>query len=255
MSYSSSPSFLALPAEVRLAIYEHLMKCTGVITIWKDYDIAKEVDKTTISLLHVNRSIRQEVQETFYTRQTFQFRSFAAIDNFLLKIGKHHASLIKSIEIGAWMTREREVGRKRNRFQRGMVNVLQWLAGVERLRILDASNGFREPSNQMYVPGHNTVAMLRASPRLARGKIYIVGLRELHFVPPGTARPVDTSGWYIVEEVQVPSALQGSSRLSRSHFGPSSPSDMDISVANSPMDTSSSSGSSMNISPSPTPSP
>lgn len=56
------PSLLTISTETRLMIYDHLIKCTGTVTIFPQYDLAHHVDKQTIRLLHINRQIRLEVQ-------------------------------------------------------------------------------------------------------------------------------------------------------------------------------------------------
>ena len=92
---------MSLPAEVRLVILRYLMQPRGVIKINASLEFSegREVDKNSIALLGVNRTIRAEIQADFYSNQTFRFSSIGAIEKFLLKIGKRNASLIRSIEL------------------------------------------------------------------------------------------------------------------------------------------------------------
>lgn len=127
------PTLLGVPSEVRFMIYKYLTEFTGVITIFSRYDIASEVDRQTIDLLHVCSVIRREVQDAFYKNQTFGFRSYQAIRIFCKSVSPYHLSIIRNIELGTQLSR-----RRIDFFKLEVCDILQrHLTGVERLTIHD----------------------------------------------------------------------------------------------------------------------
>ena len=201
-------------------IYDYIVKGTGTITIFSEYEFSRQVDKTTVHLLHVNRLIRYEVQEFFYKSQTFDFRSAQAVNKFLKKIGPWHASLIRNVQLGPWLC-----GRKIENFVGEIMPVFQsGLTGVDRLSISSPpitiiSLGARRkaryqrtevPSTFLLLhyevkdmvhhtklqPGLKTYAILCASQQLASGKIYLKQQsidpeNELLFVPRDVEYPAE----------------------------------------------------------------
>jgi len=229
------PSFQTLSPEIRCMIYSYIVKGTGKISVFSQHNISKEVDATTVHLLHVNRLIRCEVQEFFYKSQTFEFRSASAVNKFLETIGPWHASLIRNVQLGPWLCARKIknfVGDITPAFQNG-------LTGVERLSIpypldphisfrvvgrmrarssevpnaflrqkLDAAHGSFTSRLQ---PGLKTYAILCASQQLASGKIYlklqsIKPTEELLFVPSSVEYPAevteDNPQWAKYEEIK-----------------------------------------------------
>ncbi|KAK5081314.1 hypothetical protein LTR05_008108 [Lithohypha guttulata] len=165
-------TLLTLAREIRFMIYENLINCTDVIGIYSQYDVAKEVDEQTIALLHVCRLMRIEVQEFFYKHQAFSFRSPIAMNKFLDKIGPYHASILSDVQIGPNMSRRRP-----DKFAVEFVDVSH-----ARLRA-----------------DEKVLAILCASEKLAKGKIYLMDsgsayYTELCFVPKDVTYPskVDT---------------------------------------------------------------
>lgn len=169
-------TLLSLPHEVRFCIYDSIVQCTGVVKIYSQYDIAKEVNKDTVQLMHVCQTIRLEVQEHFYKHQTFRFASTQAVGKFLDKIGAYHTSIIANVHIGPHLSR-----RVLENFVTETVEVLQnRLTGVERLVIEEPYHGFAINDIELTKPGEGrgiriagpkTHAILSACPRLARGNM------------------------------------------------------------------------------------
>ena len=216
------PSLETLSTEIRFMIYDYIVKGTGTIVIFSEYEFARQVDKTTVHLLHVNRLIRYEVQEFFYKSQTFDFRSAPAINKFLKKIGPWHASLIRNVQLGPWLC-----GRKIENFVGDITPAFQsGLTGVERLSISNPpitpisfragrkARGQRSdvpctflqcqyevkdkiPHTRLQ-PALKTYAILCASQQLASGKIYlkqqvIDPMDELLFVPRDVEYPAEVT--------------------------------------------------------------
>lgn len=159
-------SLIGIPAETRFQIYDYLVKIKGTLTLFARYEITKEVDTQTVKLMHVNRLLRSEVQDFFYKNQNFQFRSTPAINNFLERIGRYHASIIKNIEMTEFMS-QRLSGEQ-------MTNLLQWLPGLERLTLINPRTGYLYVDEQhTYQTGEKTDILLCASEKLAAGRIFV----------------------------------------------------------------------------------
>ncbi|KAK5102031.1 hypothetical protein LTS08_004491 [Lithohypha guttulata] len=188
-------TLLTLAREIRFMIYENLINCTGVIGIYSQYDVAKEVDEQTIALLHVCRLMRIEVQEFFYKHQAFSFRSPIAMNKFLDKIGPYHASILSDVQIGPNMSRRRP-----DKFAVEFVDVLHArMQNVQQLTITEPWYGFYEPTLTGLRADEKVLAILCASEKLAKGKIYLMDsgsayYTELCFVPKDVTYPskVDT---------------------------------------------------------------
>jgi len=177
-------SLTGIPAETRFQIYDYLVKIKGTLTVFAQYELTKEVDVQTVKLMHVNRLLRSEVQDFFYENQNFQFRSTPAIDNFLERIGRYHASIIKNVEMTEYMSR-RLSGEQ-------MTNILQWLTGLERLTLINPRTDYLYVDEQhAYQTGEKTDILLCASKKLAAGRIFVnrpapceySNLLKLLFVP------------------------------------------------------------------------
>lgn len=173
-SSSIMATFLSMPREIRFLIYDHLIKCTGVLEIFAQYDIAKKVDQDTISLMHACRTTRTEVQDHFYKHQAFRFASSQAFDKFLSQIGPYHTSLITNVHIGPNLSRKvldnlviETIAVLRNRItslERLTIERPQY--GYIRSTYPDGLNG-----SEVLRPGPKTQAILSACPQLARGNI------------------------------------------------------------------------------------
>lgn len=138
MEFQSPPSrasILTLPIETRFMIYDYILKFTGSLVVFSQYELVKNVDKQTTHLLHVNRLIRAEVQEYFYKQQQFQFRSVPAIKKFLDKIGPYYTSIIKKVQIGSWLAQRRE-------FDNEIRPLLRRLTSLDQLAIVAPAPGF-----------------------------------------------------------------------------------------------------------------
>lgn len=187
------PSLLTIPTETRLMIYDHLIKCTGTVTIFPQYDLAHHVDKQTIRLLHINRQIRLEVQEFFYQNQRFEFRSSQALRKFIQTIGPYNASIVRHVGFGSHMCRKAI-----DLFTVEVANALRdFLKSAERLILTDPSHGFFEKLSYTTAdvkPGVKLLALAAASPKLAAVQVYLqrkgfYGGTEIHFVPKEVQGP------------------------------------------------------------------
>lgn len=127
-----SASFLDLPAEVRLMIYDSIVVCTGTVTIYARYAIGRNVSRETLSLLHINQLIRSEVEDFFYMNQEFTFRSIPAIANFIDGLGPRRAALVRHIKFDTWLCQRFAL-----QFDEKMRDMLRQLRGVERVAIED----------------------------------------------------------------------------------------------------------------------
>lgn len=189
------PSFQALPVEIRFMVYKNLVQDLGAINVFANHKIEKEMDKTVAALTKVNNRIKAEVEDCFYKNQTFQFRSIKGMDAFMYKIRRHHASLIKSIEIGPHLSRQTQ-------FTREMVKWLACLPSLERLTILDANGPLwtiLRPKDGGYpyrTASHSTCRLLCASKRLASGKLYAdFASLNVWFLPQGAKVPEARKDW------------------------------------------------------------
>ncbi|KAK5942860.1 hypothetical protein PMZ80_005426 [Knufia obscura] len=246
-------SLMSLSTEIRFMIYDYIVKCTGVVEIYSQHDIAKEVDTQTVHMLHVNRRMRCEVQEFFYKSQTFEFKSAPAVNKFVKKIGPYHASIIKNVQLGEWLCRrkiENFVGDITPAFQDG-------LTGVECLTISQPSTSFsnRRPDTQQVTaavrptfleysygksgrtddirrsPGLKSFAVLCASHTLACGKLYIrshyqshTNYEQLLFVREGITYPakteIDNPAWAKYEEQKRDNLEEGDFYGPRADYNP-----------------------------------
>lgn len=192
-------ALLNLPAEIRLLIYDFLVDFTGVVVVYAQHQLSKEINKDSIALLHVCQLMREEMQALFYRSQTFRFCSVPAIDNFLERIGRVFASEIRNIQITPWLGIRQD-------FLSSVPSIFRWLTGVERLTILHADKRFVAITSatitaSAHPPGppfiaqrwmrkadicQNTLTILKASERLASGKVYYLHdyyQPELQLVP------------------------------------------------------------------------
>lgn len=161
---------LEVPAEVRLNIYRFLIDIKGTLTVYAGYEIAKEVDTQTVKLMHVNRLIRGEVQEFFYKNQRFEFRSTSAIDNFLERIGRQNASLIRQVQFADWMCARLK--------PEHIVNLLGWLTGVDHLVLMGMTHSrnryvIYKSAEDKYTVSNNALTIMCSSAKLAKGKVWI----------------------------------------------------------------------------------
>lgn len=240
-----SPSpLLDLPAEIRLLIYDHMVDFTGVVVIYARHELSKEINKDSVALLHVCQLMREEVQALFYRNQTFRFCSIPAIDAFIKKIGQTFASDIRNIQITPWLGIRKD-------FISELPRIFQSLDGVERLTILNADHRYKEVTyqgvkNKTYVdpdpmfggtytsnfPVYSvvvidrTLEILKASERLAAGKIYYFAdmvQPEIQFVPSDVnftnAQPIGTHffshyGAEDIVEVEMPDMTVEQAELS-----------------------------------------
>lgn len=167
-------SLLSIPREMRFLIYGSVVRCTGVLQIYAQYDIADQVNQDTIALMHVCDNIRTEVQDYFYKNQAFRFASSQAIGKFLDKIGPYHTSLITNVHIGPHLSR-----RLLGNFVTETLDVLrERITGLERLTIEKPQYDYivhispnRNGAPAVLRPGPKTKAILSACPRLAKGNI------------------------------------------------------------------------------------
>lgn len=224
VAFDERPSLMTLSTEIRFMIYDYIVKGTGTVSVFSQHDIAREVDKSTVHLLHVNRLIRIEVQEFFYKSQTFEFRSAPALNKFVKKIGPYHASIIKKVRLGDWLCR-----RKLANFINDLTPAFRdSLKGVEHLTIPNPTEHFQVYSSSpdgkvcfdlnkphfverfckphWLSPGLKTHAILCISEKLASGRLYLKkrGYEScLLFVPKDVKYPQaveeDNPLWFVVE--------------------------------------------------------
>lgn len=128
-------SFLCLPAEIRIMIYDLLIESTGTVTNFAQYAIGRNVSKQTLCLLHLNQLIRSEVQDFFYANQEFSFRSPSAVENFVRHVGARRVALIKKITIDQWLS-----ARFYAQFNRDFMDVLRTFSGLEEVAFEEAKN-------------------------------------------------------------------------------------------------------------------
>ena len=176
-------------------IYEHLVDFTGIVIVFAEHCLTREVNKAGLNLLHLNRTIREEISGYFYTQQVFQFRSIEATDRFLKGIGPHYASCIKNVQVGEQLSR-------RSAFEEKLPSLVESFSGIHRVSILHATKDWvrleRHRSHtgglaqwnmrvwDVVVVGPRAKKLLRAAPDLTQGKLYYLhdgDLPELHFVP------------------------------------------------------------------------
>lgn len=202
------PTLLTLAREIRFIIYENLVNCSGVIGIYSQYEEANEVDEQTIALLHVCRLVRIEVQEFFHKHQAFSFRSPIAMNKFLDKIGPYHASILSNIQIGPNISRRRP-----HKFAVEFVDVLHSrMQNVQQLTITEPWYGFYEPTLTGLRADEKIFAILCASEKLAKGKIYLMDSGSAYytepcFVPKDVTYPPKVDTLVRREEVEQPSGL------------------------------------------------
>ncbi|KAJ9655829.1 hypothetical protein H2198_005366 [Neophaeococcomyces mojaviensis] len=157
---------LTVPTEIRCEVYKFLIDIKGTLAIYSQYEIAQQVDSQTLTLMHVNHLLREEVQEYFYKEQKFQFRSTSAVHNFIKRIGRYHASIIKNIEFTQWMCR-RLTGE-------AIATIFEQLVGIEQLTVINPLwYSWIKTRNGDVVTGDMTDVILRSSEKLAAGKIFL----------------------------------------------------------------------------------
>lgn len=196
--FREKPSLLALPAETRCTIYEHLVEFTGTVSIFSQYELARNVSCQTIDLLHVCQLMRAEVKDYFYANQTFELRSAAALDNFVIKIGPYHASTIRHLQIGQWLS---------SRAASGFVHIFDTNVGpfksLERLTFPYPSRKYLRRGwdpvriRHKFDAGPLLMALVRASEFVASCKIYYMETNpsyhkyqgQLMFVPKSETLP------------------------------------------------------------------
>lgn len=195
---TAGTGFMDLPPEIRLEIYGYFNDFEGRVVVFSRHDLARNVDKDATKLLHLNRTIRHEMSEAFYLKQSFQIRSIPAMKGFLERVGPVYSCVISHIELGAALCHSMEL-------EKLFPEIMHKLPGLQRLTIVDASKDWRELVSSTYtsigsyglqhtfscfkvIAGPRAISLLKAAPRLGRGKMYYLDdwyQPELHFVPPG----------------------------------------------------------------------
>lgn len=226
VQFEERPSLLTLPAETRCLMYEHLVEFTGIVSIFSQYEFAENLSRQTIDLLHICQLIRAEVEDYFYANQTFELRSAAALDSFVGKIGPYHASTIRHLQIGTWLS---------SRAVQGFVHIVDPDTGpfksLERLTLPYPGRKYLKrvwdpiQVRQAHAAGPAIVELCKASKFVAGLKIYYKeanmlfrrgDLPKLQFVPKsetlperGTTHDIKTN-WHINwvnHEIHVPEDL------------------------------------------------
>lgn len=95
-----SASFFSLPSEIRIKIYEQVLKRKGSLSLDK-WDITYLTEPLNISLLRTNKLIHREASTLFYGQNCFDFtgRSSVCARQFFTIIGASNASCIRHIQI------------------------------------------------------------------------------------------------------------------------------------------------------------
>lgn len=123
-------SFLDLPTEIRLMIYALLIESKGTVTIYANHAIGKNVSRTTLCLLHINRLIRSDVEDFFYTNQAFTFRSLSAVRNFVNDVGSRRVAMVREITIDEWLA-----SRFYTQYDSDVQEMLRQFSGLEQVSI------------------------------------------------------------------------------------------------------------------------
>ncbi|KAF2813579.1 uncharacterized protein BDZ99DRAFT_517825 [Mytilinidion resinicola] len=104
--------FLALPAELRVLVYEELLVTDDrLLVTWRGPKRARvQQKKMWTSVLRVNRLVSGEAREVLYGGNVFDFEEimlkFSTGSSFLTAIGRHNARLIRTLVADVSATRE-----------------------------------------------------------------------------------------------------------------------------------------------------